>query len=244
MTLPVFVVEAAALAAESVELTGDEGRHAVAVRRIRVGERVVVTDGAGAGAECVVMSLGKHRLISDVLVRRSEPLPSPRLVVVQALVKRAAAEQAVDLLTQVGADVIVPWAAARSVVAWHGDRGAKALMGWRSTAREAAKQARRLRFPLVEALHSTDEVVSMLSGAAAAFVLHESASMPIAEVDVPGAGDVVLIVGPEGGVSKDELAEFAAVRAHPVRLGPSVLRSSAAGAVAAGVLLSRTDRWR
>ena len=252
MTLPVFVVDEAALAAESVELAGNEGRHAVAVKRVRVGERIVLTDGAGQGAECVVVSLGKHSLVADVLVRRSEPLPSPRLVVVQALVKGAAAEQAVDLLTQVGADVIVPWAASRSVVAWHsehsehskrGERGAKALLRWRSTAREAAKQSRRLRFPLVEELHSTPAVISVLRGSATALVLHEGAAAPIDGVHLPDSGDAVLVVGPEGGVTEDELAEFVAVGARPVRLGPSVLRSSAAGAVAAGVLFSRTNRW-
>lgn len=255
MTLPVFVVDEAALAAESVELAGNEGRHAVAVKRVRVGERIVLTDGAGQGAECVVVSLGKHSLVADVLVRRSEPLPSPRLVVVQALVKGAAAEQAVDLLTQVGADVIVPWAASRSVVAWHsedsehskrgerGERGAKALLRWRSTAREAAKQSRRLRFPLVEELHSTPAVISVLRGSATALVLHEGAAAPIDGIHLPDSGDAVLVVGPEGGVTEDELAEFVAVGARPVRLGPSVLRSSAAGAVAAGVLFSRTNRW-
>jgi 16S rRNA (uracil1498-N3)-methyltransferase len=243
MTLPVFVVDEAALAAESVELAGNEGRHAVAVKRVRVGERIVLTDGAGQGAECVVMSLGKHSLVADVLVRRSEPLPSPRLVVVQALVKGAAAEQAVDLLTQVGADVIVPWAASRSVATWRGERGAKALLRWRSTAREAAKQSRRLRFPLVEGLQSTPEVISVLRGSATALVLHEGSAAPIDGVHLPDSGDAVLVVGPEGGVSDDELAEFAAVGARPVRLGPSVLRSSAAGAIAAGVLFSRTNRW-
>lgn len=244
MTLPVFLVDDAALAAESVELAGDEGRHAVVVKRIRVGERIVLTDGAGAGAECVVVSLDRHSLVGDVLVRRSEPLPSPRLVVVQALVKGAAAERAVDLLTQVGADVIVPWAASRSVVGWRGQRGATALQRWRSTAREAAKQSRRLRFPLVEGLHSTDEVVAVLRGSAAAVVLHEGAVAPIDGVNLPDSGDAVLVVGPEGGLTDDELAAFEAVGAHPVRLGPTVLRSSAAGAVAAGVLLSRTNRWR
>lgn len=244
MTLPVFVVDDAALAVESVELTGAEGRHAVVVKRIKIGERILLTDGEGNGAECRVVSRGDSTLVADVLVRRSEPLPSPRLVVVQALVKGAAAEQAVDLLTQVGADAIVPWAAARSVVTWRGERGDKVLGRWRSTAREAAKQSRRLRFPSVEALHSTDEVVAVLSGAAAAFVLHEGAAAPIDGVQLPDSGDAVLVVGPEGGLTDDELAGFAALGAQSVRLGPSVLRASAAGAVAAGVLLSRTNRWR
>lgn len=258
LTLPVFVVDTDALARDLVEVSGAEAHHAVTVRRLRLGERVLLTDGAGQGAECVVRSASKRLLTAEVLLRRHEPLPSPRLVVVQALIKGDAGEAAVDLMTQVGVDVIVPWTAARSVVSWRGergepgergdarnrsDRGARGLVRWRSTAREAAKQARRLRFPSVERLHTTDEVATLLNQAAA-IALHETAEMPVAEVVVPSNGDLVLVVGPEGGLTDEEVAAFVGAEASLVRLGPSVLRASAAGAVAAGVLLSRTDRWR
>jgi 16S rRNA (uracil1498-N3)-methyltransferase len=143
--------------------------------------------------------------------------------------------------------VIVPWAASRSVVSWGdgapGSRGAKALNRWSSTAREAAKQSRRLRFPLIEALSSTEHVTAILQAASTAVVLHATAETPVAELDVSAEGDLVAIVGPEGGLTDDELDAFTRAGARPVRLGPSVLRASAAGAIAAGVLLSRSPRW-
>lgn len=247
MTEPVFVVEGSALADDTVELTGDEAHHAVAVRRLRVGERVRLTDGAGQGAECVVVAVERRRLTAEVRHRRSEPSPNPRLVVVQGLLKSDGGERAVDLMAQVGVDAVVPWAAARSLVSWRtepGDRSEKALQKWRSAAREASKQSGRLRFPSVETLHSTTEVAGLLSTVGAALVLHEAAETPLSDLTVPGDGDLAMVVGPEGGLTDEEVRTFAAAGALAVRLGPSVLRASAAGAVAAGVVLSRTARWQ
>jgi 16S rRNA (uracil1498-N3)-methyltransferase len=243
MTLPVFAIDPRALDADVIEVDGVEGHHATVVRRIRAGERILLTDGCGRGAECVARSTGKGTLVAEVLARRVEAEASPRVIVVQALVKGDSGEHAVDLLTQVGVDAVVPWAAARSVVSWGGERGERALRRWRGAAREAGKQARRLRFPVVEPLHSTAEVSRVLAAAASAVVLHEAAAVPIANAPVPADGDLAIVVGPEGGLTDDELAGFADVGALPVLLGPSVLRASAAGAVASAVLLSRSSRW-
>lgn len=245
MTLPFFVVDPSALDADSIELAGDEGRHAVVVKRVGVGERVVLTDGGGRGAECRVASVSREgcRLVAEVVVRRSEPPPAPRLVVIQALVKGEAAELAVEMLTQVGVDAVIPWAASRSLVTWRGEREQNALRRWRSTAREAAKQSRRLRFPEVSAVHSTSQVVDLVAVLDAAWVLHESADLPLSQSAFGADGQLGLIVGPEGGLTDEELEQFSAVGGRPVRLGPSVLRASAAGAVGAAVLLSRTPRW-
>ncbi len=243
MTLPVFIVDSAALSEDVVEVSGSEGRHATVVRRIRAGERIVLTDGAGRGAECRVVATTPRGLVAEVEARRVEPAGSPRLTVVQALVKGDAADLAVDLLTQIGVDAIVPWAASRSVAPWRGDRGDKALRRWQTTVREAGKQARRLRFPDVLPLHTTMQVATLLGGATVAYLLHQAGDVPLASVAVPQAGDVVLVVGPEGGVSDEELDSFRSVGAEPVRLGPSVLRSSLAGTVGAGIVLSRTSRW-
>ena len=141
MTLPVFVVETAALVDDPITLGGDEGRHAVVVKRLRVGEGLVLTDGHGEAAECTVTMLSKNSLEASVVVRRSTSAPQPRLVVVQAIPKGDHAERAVDLLTEIGVDVIVPWAAARNVVTWKGDRADKALHRWRATARSARRRA-------------------------------------------------------------------------------------------------------
>ena len=243
MTLPVFAVDADELSGDAIRVDGTEGRHAIAVRRIRVGEQIVLTDTRGAGALCVVRSVSKQSLIADVLERRSEPPASPRLVVVQAVPKGDHAERAVDLLTEVGVDEIVPWASTRTVVTWTGDREAKALARWRATAHAAAKQSRRLRFPDVAEVHTTDRVADRIAAAALALVLHETADTSVTAHDTPVDGEILLVVGPEGGITDDELDRFTAAGAHRVRLGPSVLRSSTAGVVAAAAVLSRTARW-
>ena len=245
MSLPVFVhpgVAGTAVGA-SVVLDGDEARHAVVVKRIKAGEQVALTDGAGTTVTGTVSATSKAALTLEVEeVRATEP-ELPRVVVVQAIPKGDRGELAVEMLTEVGVDVIVPWAAARSVAVWRGDRAAKSLAKWRSTAREAAKQARRAWFPEVTEMVGTDEVVALLSKASVPVVLHEAASGPLADLPVPGRGEIVIVVGPEGGIAEEELAAFAAVGAEPVRLGSSVLRTSTAGVAATAALLART-RWR
>ncbi len=244
MTAPVFLADGADLRADTVTLTGAEGRHAATVRRIRPGERVDVADGAGLIAECEVTSVGAGAVTLQVQARRKVPVPDPRIVVVQALPKGDRAELAVETMTEVGVDVIVPFAAERCVARWPaGDRAAKALIRWRSAAREAAKQARRARIPEVAELESAAEVAARLKPAARAVVLEPGSEQALSRLDLPAHGDVVLVVGPEGGLSPAELTTFAAAGAVPARLGDSVLRASTAGAAAAAVLMARTGRW-
>ncbi|MFI9718339.1 16S rRNA (uracil(1498)-N(3))-methyltransferase [Streptomyces sp. NPDC052396] len=248
MTAPVFLVEENSLTGvfpgTVFPLDGPEGRHAVSVRRLRVGEEIVLTDGAGTGAFGTVAAVeGKDRLDVAVTSIRSEPEPQPRITVVQALPKGDRGELAVETMTETGVDAIVPWAASRCVTQWKGDRGQKSLTKWRSTAREAGKQSRRLRFPAVADLATTGQLLPLLSSAAFAAVLHEEGSTPLATAPLPETGDIVLIVGPEGGVSPEELTAFEEAGAKPYRLGPSVLRTSTAGTAAAALLLGRTGRW-
>lgn len=238
-------------------LDGDEGRHAARVKRLGPGELVLVADGRGARAECVIDSVDGDTVLLSVRSRGYEPEPEPRLVVVQALPKGDRGELSVEVLTELGVDEIVPWAAARSIAQWRDQRGAKALQKWRRTAREAAKQSRRPRVPVVAELAATAAVAQRLAGAAAGFVLHEAASDRLACAPLPTAGalggaigggmgggiagEIVLVVGPEGGISPDELAAFGAARV--VRLGDAVLRTSTAGAAALAVVQSRLGRW-
>lgn len=243
VSAPVFLVEPARLGDDLVAVVGPEGRHAAVVRRIGVGERVDLTDGAGSVASCEVVESSRTGLICRVLSRREEAAASPRFVVVQALPKGDRGELAVGMLTEVGADTVVPWSAARCVTRWNGERADKGLSKWRSTAREAGKQARRAWLPEVAPLASTADVVSLLSAAACPVVLHESADTALGGLTVPDSGDVVLVVGPEGGIGDEELARFAAAGAQAVRLGPTVLRTSTAGVAAVAALMSRTARW-
>ena len=244
MTAPVFFAPRVQFeAADELWLEGPEGHHAATVRRVAVAEQVLVTDGAGRSADCTVLETGRDRVRLRVTARHVEPEPAPRLVVVQALAKGDRGEVAVQTLTEAGVDLIVPWAAARSVTRWRDERGAKALTRWRSTAHEAAKQSRRTRFSEVSDVVATPDVAAWLASAALRVVLHETGERSLADANVPTAGDIVLVVGPEGGIDPDELAAFAAVGAASYRMGPTVLRTSTAGTLAAGVLLARTSRW-
>ena len=226
-----------------IVLSGPEGRHGATVRRLAPGERADVTDGAGNLAECVVTQAGDGVLHLAVRSRRVEPPADPAVVVVQALPKGDRGPLAVELMTEAGVDVVVPWAAQRCVTQWHGERGERALARWRATAREAAKQARRARFPEVAALASTHDVISAVGSAALAVLLDPGAATALSTLPLPSSGDLVVIVGPEGGLSPAETTAFAGAGAVAAHLGPTVLRTSTAGLVAASVLLSRADRW-
>jgi 16S rRNA (uracil1498-N3)-methyltransferase len=245
MTLPVHWVASLAgiRAGDEVGVEGDEAHHAVAVRRLRTGERIVLTDGLGTTVTGTVTETGKRRLVVSSEVVDTEAVPTPSFTVVQALPKGDRGELAVEVLTEIGVATIVPWAAARSVAVWRGERAAKGLTRWRATAHEAAKQARRAWFPEVVDLVSTDEVVRLLTEADLAVALHEAADESLGPLEIPTEGSVVVVVGPEGGLTEDEIGAFTAVGAHVVRLGGEVLRTSTAGLAAVSALLARTPRW-
>jgi 16S rRNA (uracil1498-N3)-methyltransferase len=218
-----------------VTLDGPEGRHAAVVRRIGVGETVTVTNGEGRGARGPVIAVRKDGLDLTVAELLSAQPPTPRIVCVQALPKNDRAEQSVDLLTELGVDEIVPWQSSRSIVRWTGDRGDKARAKWQAVAREASKQSRRLTVPTISTVASTSQVAALLAAAPAAYVLHEGASVHVSTARPPRT-EIVLVVGPEGGISPDELATFKAAGAHLILIGDTVLRSVTAGAVAVAQL--------
>jgi len=245
MSLPVHLVPSLAgvRVGSAVEVTGDEAHHAVAVRRLRVGESVVLTDGVGTSVAGSVDSTGK-RVFSVTVSSVSSAAPSsPAVTVVQAIPKGERGELAVEVLTEIGVDEIVPWAASRCVSVWRGERAAKSHAKWESTAREAAKQARRTWFPVVSSVALTAEVVGLLESADLAVVLHEEGDVALASLAVPATGRIVVVVGPEGGISPEELAAFSAAGVRSVRLGAEVLRTSTAGLAAVSALLARTPRW-
>jgi 16S rRNA (uracil1498-N3)-methyltransferase len=240
---PVFLAERADLDRDVLVLSGAEGRHAATVRRLRPGERADVADGAGLVAECVVLTHHADGLELAVRSRREVPRPAPTVTVVQAIPKGDRGELAVAEMTEVGVDRVVPWAAARCVPVWRGARGQRSVEKWRVTAREAAKQSRRAWLPEVTEVAATGQVARLIAEAACAVVLDPAAEASLGRLDPPGAGDLLLVVGPEGGITEPERAAFLAAGATARTLGPTVLRTSTAGPVAAAVLLSRSARW-
>jgi len=246
VTASVFLVEPPLLAqvGDTFVLDGPEGRHAVAVSRVAIGEHIHVVDGDGTRVIGIVTEYrGKDACVISVELVEHLPDASPRLVVVQALPKSEHGELAVDLLTQAGVDVIIPWAASRCVTQWRADRAEKSRSKWVQSARAATKQSRRSRVPEIRAVASLAEVMSVVSSATSAFLLHEEASMLLGAAEVPISGDIVLIVGPEGGISPDEVVALTGAGARSVLIGAHVLRSSSAGALGIAALMSRSESW-
>jgi 16S rRNA (uracil1498-N3)-methyltransferase len=238
---PVFLVDALPGIGGYV-LDGPEGHHAADVQRLQPGETLLLADGAGGIASARVTAADRGSLRLDVLDRRTLPAPDPKLTVVQALPKGDRGERAVQMLTEIGVDEVIPWAASRSIVQWKGPRGDKARAKWTSTAREAAKQARRAHLAHVAELHTTKQLIARLRGAARVLVLHEEADQPLSKAELPATGEIALVIGPEGSITPDELAALAEFGA-PVRLGETVLRTSTAGPAALAVLQARLGRW-
>ena len=245
MTLPQHLVPSldGVATGDAVTGEGDEAHHAVVVRRLRVGEALLLTDGVGRLVTGEVSETTKRSFTVVARAVEDLPEPGPRVTVVQALPKGERGELAVEVLTEVGVARIVPWAASRSVAVWKGERAAKSLAKWQATAREAAKQSRRAWHPEVVPLASTDEVVALVGEADVAVVLHEDATEPLGALALPPDGDLLVVVGPEGGLTEDEVARFVGAGAVAVRLGSEVLRTSTAGLAAVSALLSRTGRW-
>lgn len=243
MSAPLFLVEALPTS-NTHTLDGPEGHHAATVQRLRAGETLVLADGRGGSATGRVTEVRKGSVDVEIVGREHVPAADPRLVVAQGIAKGDRGELAVQAMTEIGVDEILPWAAARSVAQWRGDRGGKSREKWVATAREAAKQARRAWLPVVggDPDCSTRQVAARLAGATA-FVLHEEATESLTTAVLPGSGDIVLVIGPEGGISEAEVETFTAAGATAVRLGREVLRTSTAGVAALSVLSARLGRW-
>lgn len=247
MTAPLFLLDEGALdglaPGDAFTLDGRQGHHAATVRRIGPGEWLLLADGSGRVATTTVTARDRAALALRVDAVEQEPAPQPRFVLVQALAKGDRDEQAIEAATELGVDEVVPWQAERSIVVWRADRAERAHAKWRKVVRAAAQQSRRARVPEVGPHVRLRDVIPLLEGAALALVLHEDATEPLARVPLPEHGDVVVVVGPEGGITDAELAAFTGAGARPVRLGGTVLRTSSAGPAALAVL-SAAARWR
>jgi 16S rRNA (uracil1498-N3)-methyltransferase len=242
-----FYIDALPDNGELAVVDGDEGFHAATVRRIRVGEELILGDGTGNVARCVVEETARDGLRARVVNRRHIAPAQPSVTVVQALPKSERSELAVELATEAGADALVAWQGARCVARWDGARAEKGLRRWRAVARAAAQQSRRAYIPSVDGVLSTAALVTRIgavtSSGGLVLALHESAVGPLTDLNLAQATSLMLVVGPEGGIAPDELAAIVDAGANAVRLGPTVLRTSTAAAVALGAIGALTPRW-
>lgn len=257
MSNPVFFTTAGALdeavPGSHFTLDGAEARHAVTVKRLAVGENVDIADGAGKRLTGTVSSVAPAELTVECASVTVEERPDVRLVLVQALAKGDRDELAIETSTELGIDAVVPWQSERSIVRWKGDRAAKAHAKWQSAVAAAAKQARRAWIPEVRSAVDTQGLAAAVSAAGLAVILHEDAVKPLRrvlegwrEAGRPadgGPSEILLIVGPEGGISPREVTRLCDAGAVTALLGHHVLRSSTAGPAATVLASDILGRW-
>lgn len=253
------------IAGATLEVVGDEARHAVKVSRLRLGERISVGNGSGAIGSGEVVSLDRDRFSVRLDEARVEPLPARPIVLVQALAKGDRDERAVEQATEFGVDWVMPWQAARSVSRWDGNGGEKSIKGlakWRRIAREASKQSLRPRIPEVSGPVTMQDICAWAAAGAVVIALHpagdralsdfaredlaarfEADPAPVDSAWKDPAGGVYVVVGPEGGFADVELSALRAAGGHLLVLGDTVLRTSSAGPAALAVLATALRRW-
>lgn len=237
MTAPHFFTEE--VAGERVVLRGKEARHAVRILRIKPGETITVSDGRGTVVEALVVTAAQAELTAEVKDRHAVESPLPALQVLHAIPKAGKLDIVVQKLTEIGANVIQPFPAARSVARWDARKAVEQTRRLSTIAREAAKQSRRAWLPEVLA----PAPLEAIDLPAPTFVLHEEAVTRLRETlpEQPPA-TVGLVVGPEGGLTAEEVAGLTERGAVAVSLGPLVLRTETAALAASVVLLSRYAR--
>jgi len=253
---PVFFTPAGALDGTApgslFVLDGAEARHAVTVKRLAVGEQVDIADGAGKRITGTVTDAAPAQLTVECTSVSAEPRPDIRLVLVQALAKGDRDELAIETATELGIDAVIPWQSERSIVRWKGERAAKAHGKWQSAVTAAAKQARRAWIPEVRPAVDTQALAREVAEAGLAVILHEDAVTPLRRVlgkwseehqEASGPGEILLIVGPEGGISPREVTRLCSAGAVTALLGPHVLRSSTAGPAGVVVASDVLGRW-
>lgn len=226
---------------DRLSITGSEARHAVTVSRLGVGESISIGNGAGLVVGGTVVSAEHTELVVEVAAVSEVPRAAPAVFLAQALAKGDRDELAVQVATELGVDGVIPWTAARSISRWEGAKVAKGRDRWAAVVREATKQSLRAWLPDVLDLVTTKQLARLTEGARM-LVLEPTAATPLSTLELDGR-DLVLVVGPEGGITPQELDALSAAGAEVVRLGDEVLRTSTAGPAALAVLAAKLGRW-
>lgn len=246
MVEPLFRIELKTLpvVGQKISLTGPEAKHAAAVRRMRVGEAIQLSNGQGLRVRGLVDSVDPSVVFIEVAEVVEEPMPKVQIHLAQALAKGDRDELAIQAATELGIFGVIPWQAERSISRWDGPKAAKGRDRWQAIVNEAAKQSLRVFEPAVSDPKSTKELAGLVAGFDCVLILDPTAVLGITSQALPDSGRLLLVVGPEGGISDSELSLFESSGAHRVHLGEPILRTSTAGLAAISALLATSGAWR
>lgn len=246
MVEPLFRIELTSVphVGQQISLTGPEAKHAAAVRRMRIGEAIQLSNGQGLRVRGVVDSVESTEVEIKVTQVIDEPRPKLQIHLAQALAKGDRDELAIQAATELGIFGVIPWQAERSISRWDGPKAAKGRDRWQTIVNEAAKQSLRVFEPAVSGPKSTKELAGLVLGFDCALILDPTAEVGITSLEIPNSGRLLLVVGPEGGISDSELALLESSGANRVHLGAPILRTSTAGLAAISALLATSGAWR
>ena len=245
MVEPLFIspIPSDTKAGSKIKIAGAEAKHAMSVRRLQVGEPIAVSDGQGQKARGKVSQLSKDFLELNVESVENIERPKPQLILVQALAKGDRDEMAVQACTELGIQTVIPWQSERSVSIWKPEKQDKHRLRWQSIATEAAKQSLRPFIPEVERVLGTSELVERLKQFDLTLVLDPTSSTPVTSVSLSGHQSIAIVVGPEGGISPQELEQFRAAGFSLAALGSGILRTSTAGLAVVSYLQATLGNW-
>jgi 16S rRNA (uracil1498-N3)-methyltransferase len=225
---------------DSQLLDKDEAHHAIKVLRVKIGEEIMISDGSGNWVSGPIEELGKKTLLIKVSNQGQKKLNKPELVIVQAITKSDRNKEMLELITVAGVDRIIPWQSDRSISKWQSDSADK----WELTIKESCKQARRVVMPKLSESVNSKQLGEELSSVPFSIIFHEAASTNFSEVNIPSdISNIYLIIGPEGGITDEELLMFKGTTSNIVRLGEPVLRSAHAGFAALAAVQTKLGRW-
>jgi len=237
--LPLFFVDNLS-GGNSQLLDKDEAHHAIKVLRVKIGEEIMISDGSGNWASGPIEELDKKTLLIKVSNQGEKKMHKPELVIVQAITKSDRNKEMLELITVAGVDRIIPWQSDRSISKWQSDSADK----WELTIKESCKQARRVVMPKLSKSVNSRQLGEELSSSPFSLIFHESASTNFSDVKIPSdIQSIHLIIGPEGGITDEELLMFKCVSSNIVRLGDPVLRSAHAGFAALAAVQTKLGRW-
>jgi 16S rRNA (uracil1498-N3)-methyltransferase len=237
-----FLVETTDLDSPVFNIKGTEAYHALRVRRVREKEKLVVTDGFGLVADVEVLALGPGDQVTvKVIDKKIKVKKKPKVAVAQALAKGERSDLAIESLTEVGVDEIIPWQANRCIVKWD-DKSEKGVEKWKQISRESSKQSRRAFFPEITNCLDSKRIIGIFNNYSKVIILDPDSTVLFTDLIEQITEDVLLVIGPEGGIEENEMKSFAENGALTATLGETILRTSTAGGISAAILLSKT-RW-
>ena len=218
------------------EFANEDANHAIRVLRMQTGAEFLLSDGQGSWSQVVATEVKRKSMQVRVIDSGFQQPLATTVTVVQALPKGDRAKEAIELLTEAGVDRIVPWASARSI--------GKGSEKFAITAREASKQSRRFRIPEVTETASTAQICEAIKGSDLAIAFHESATAKLSDqVSSHNVEHLLIIIGPEGGLTDEEITAFSDAGAKVALMGRPILRSAHAGIAAVSAVSALLKVW-